>query len=59
MKAKGNRGHFSVKKWESEKHKKWSMPTEEFKGYVATDRSLLGTAGKWESMWLVSGAMRL
>ena len=42
-----NRSHFSMKKWESEKHKNWSMPTEEFKGHVATDGSELGRAGKW------------
>ena len=42
-----NRGHFSLKKWESEKRKSWSMPAEGFKGHVATDGSLLGTAGKW------------
>ena len=42
-----NRGHFSMNKWESEKHKSWSMPAEGFKGHVATDGSLLGSAGKW------------
>ena len=42
-----NRGHFSMKKWESEMHKSWGMPAEAFKGHVATDGSLLGTAGKW------------
>ena len=42
-----NRCHFSVKKWESEMHKSWSIPAEGFKGHVATDGSLLGTAGKW------------
>ena len=36
-----------MKKWESEKHKSWGMPAEGFKGHVATDGSLLGTAGKW------------
>ena len=41
------RGHFSVTKWESEKHKSLSMPAEGFEGHVATDSSLLGTAGKW------------
>ena len=40
------RGHFSVRKWESEKHKSWGMPVEGFMGHVATDGSLLGTAGK-------------
>ena len=42
-----NRGHFSMKRWESEQHKRWSVPTEGFKGHVANDGSLLGTAGKW------------
>ena len=42
-----NRGHFSMRKLESEKHKSWGMPAEGFKGHVATDGSLLGTAGKW------------
>ena len=51
-----NRGHFSMKKWE---HKNWCMPAEGFKGHVATDGSLLGIAGKWEVMWLVSGAIGL
>ena len=42
-----NRGHFSIKKmWESEKHKSLRMSAEGFKGHVATDGSLLGTAGK-------------
>ena len=41
-----NRGHFSLTKWESEKHKSWCMPAEGFKGHVATDGSLLGSAGK-------------
>ena len=41
-----NRGHFSIKKWKSEKHKSWSMQAEGFKGHVARDGSLLGTAGK-------------
>ena len=40
-----NRGHFSMTKWESEKHKSWCMPAEGFKGHVATDGSLLGTGG--------------
>ena len=35
-----NRGHFSIQKWESEKHKSWCMPAE-------ADGSLLGKAGKW------------
>ena len=41
-----SKGHFSMKKWESEKPKSWGMSTEEFKGHVATDGSLLGKAGK-------------
>ena len=36
-----------MKKWESEKHKSWCFPAEGFKGHVATDGSLLGTAGMW------------
>ena len=34
-------------KWESEKHKSCGIPPKDFKGHVATDGSLLGTAGKW------------
>ena len=41
-----NMGHFSMRKWESEKHKSWGMPAEGFRGHVATDGSLLGAAGK-------------
>ena len=49
-----NRGLCSVEKWESEKHKNWRIPAEGFKGHVATDGSLLGTAGKWGSRgWAV------
>ena len=33
------------------------MPSEEFKGHVATDGSLVGTAGKVGSMCLVGGAV--
>ena len=44
--SKWTRGHFSMKKWESEKHKNWSMPPEGVKGHVAIDGSLLGTTGK-------------
>ena len=47
--SKWNRGHVSMIKWESEKHKRWRMPAEGFKGHVATDGSLLGTAGKWRA----------
>ena len=43
-----NRGHFSMKKWESEKHKS-CMPAERFKSHVAADGSLLGTAGEWRA----------
>ena len=36
--SRWNRGHFSMKKWECEKHKKsWCMPAEGFKDHVATD----------------------
>ena len=44
-----NRGLFSMKKWESEKHKSWGMPAEEFEGHVDTDGSFLCTAGEWEA----------
>ena len=42
-----NRGHFNMKKLESEKHKNWGVPAEGFKAHVAADGSLLGRAGKW------------
>ena len=41
-----NRGHFSMKKWESEKHKSWGIAAEGFMGHVATNGSLLGRADK-------------
>ena len=50
-----NSGHFSVKKWECEKHK--SMSAEAFKGHVAKERLSLGDSWKVGSMWLVSGAI--
>ena len=47
-----NRGHFGMRKWESEKHKIWCMAAEGF--HVATDGSLLGAAGKWRACgWAV------
>ena len=42
-------GHFSMRKREFEKHKRWGMPAEGFKGHVAADGSLLGTASKWRA----------
>ena len=33
-----NRDHFSMKKWESEKHKNWGMPAEGFKGHSAPSK---------------------
>ena len=49
-----NRGHKSVKKWESEKYKTLGMPVEGFRSHVATDGSLLGEAGKWRACgWAV------
>ena len=43
-----------MKKWESEKHKKWVLPAEGFKGHVAIDGSLLGKTGQWgASGWAV------
>ena len=53
MKANGT-GYFSMKKWESEKHKNWGLPAEGFKDHVATDGSLLRRAGKWRACgWTV------
>ena len=41
-------------KVESEKHKSWNMSADGFKGHVATDGSLLGSAGKWRACrWAV------
>ena len=37
-----NKGHFSLKKWESEKHKSWRMPGEGFRGPCGHRRP-----GKW------------
>ena len=44
-------GHFSTRKWESEKHKSWSMPAEGFKGHVATDGSLLASGEHVVEQW--------
>ena len=44
-----NRGHFRMKKFESEKHRSWSMQLEGFRCHVATDGSLLGKTGKLEA----------
>ena len=44
-----NRGHKSVKKWESEKYNSWCMSVEGFGCHVATDGSLLGKARKWRA----------
>ena len=56
--------HFSVTKWESEKHRSWGVPVEVFKGHVATDGSLLGTmanrehvVGQWS--WIMMKRMGL
>ena len=54
-----NRGDFRMKMWESEKHQSWDMQVEGFRRHVATDGSLLGTAGKLVRMWLGSGAVGL
>ena len=49
-----NRGHFSMEKWKSEKHKSWCTPAKSFKCHVATDGSLPGKGWQVESMWLGS-----
>ena len=41
-----NRGNFTMKIWESEKHQSWGTQVEGFRGHVITGHSLLGTAGK-------------
>ena len=38
-----------VQKWESEKHKSWSLPAEGFRNHVTIDGSLLGISGKWSA----------
>ena len=54
MKANGTEAISVLKKWDSEKHKSWGLPAEGFKGHVATDGSLLGTAGNWRARgWAV------
>ena len=54
IESQWNRGHLSMRKWETEKHKSWDMPSEGFKGHVATDGTLLGNAGKWRACgWTV------
>ena len=47
--SESQQGLFSMKRWESEKHKSWFVPAEGFKDHVATDGSLLSTSGKWEA----------
>ena len=39
------KNHLSVRRWESEKHKGWSMPIEAFRNDVTTDGSLSGISG--------------
>ena len=38
IESQRNSGHFSLKNWESEKHKSWCFPAEGFKGHVVTAR---------------------
>ena len=38
-----------MRRWESDKHKSWSIPAGGFRDHVATDASLLGVAGKWSA----------
>ena len=54
-----NRGHSSMTKWESEKHKSWSMPSRRLQG-PCCHRRLPATKGwKVESLWLGSGTVGL
>ena len=48
-----------MKKWESEKHRSWSMPAEGFEGHDATDGSLLGVAEQWGACGFGSGTVGL
>ena len=52
-----NRGHFSLRKLESEKH--WSMPAEGFEGPCHRGWLSFGHRRKVESLWFVSGAIGL
>ena len=36
-----------MKTWESEKHRRWGMQVEGFRGQVTTDASLMRKTGKW------------
>ena len=55
-----NRGQFSMKKLESEKHKSWGIPAEGFNQGLRCNRRLSSGYGwKVASMWLVSGAIGL
>ena len=40
-------GPFQFEKMESAKDKSWRIPVEGFQPHVATNASLLGTAGHW------------
>ena len=44
--GKWKKSHLSVHWWESEKHKIWVMPVEDFRDHVTTG-SLLGVPGMW------------
>ena len=54
-----NMGLFSMKKWESEKHKSLGMPAEGFKGHVATYWLFARKDWQVESMCLGGGAVGL
>ena len=43
-----------MKIWEPAEHQSWGLQVEGFRSHVATDGSLLGTAGKWRACgWAV------
>ena len=49
------RSHFSVKRWESDKHQSWGLPAEGFRDHVATVFRFL----EWQEnlcVWVVSCA---
>ena len=53
--SRWNRGHFSVKKWESEKHKSWDILAKGVVGPCYHGRLFARKSGQVGSMWLGSG----
>ena len=49
VKVNERKSHLTVRRWESEQHKNWSMPAGGFRNLVATGGFLLGVSGKWSA----------